>query len=111
MAIAKEFWFAHAQMVLLKILSHDQNKYGEHKALLIRFPCTISLLREYKRDDFLGKLKHIIRADIPSDLYKINYKSKRVEAAFSNLSIFCQTRSPDQIFPSQIVNPISVPMI
>lgn len=53
MAIAKECWFAHAQNALLKILSHDmshdQNKYGDHKVLLIRFPCTISLHREYKR--------------------------------------------------------------
>lgn len=60
---------------------------------------------------FRGKLKPIIRADILADLYKINYKSKRAEAAFSNLTKFCQTRSPDQIFRRKIVNPMPVPMI
>lgn len=49
---------------------------------------------------FWGKLKPIIKADI-----------FHIEAAFSYLPKFCQTRSPDQIFRRKIVNPLPVPMI
>lgn len=112
MAILKKFGFAHAQIQHRKILSHDQNKYDEHRHCWFVFPVQSACSEIKEGEDLLGKLKSIVKDYIAANSYKINYKQECAEAAFSNLTIFCQTRHHSiKFFRRKIVNPMSVPRI